>query len=315
MNAPIIAPKISKAGLYELPMSVYHGDCCDGFSVSGSGLIKIEQECPAKFWHQSYLNPAREEQNDTPAMAFGRAVHMLLLEGPECFKAHYVIRPEGLNFSTKEGKAWRDAQTAEILTADDAIKIAQMVAAITEHPQARRAFMDGLSERSLIWRDPLTGIWLKARPDWLPNSLPFVPNYKTAASARPDDWVKTAADLGYHQSAALTVDAMKSVLDREVVPYFVVQEKEPPYVVTVCMLQDTDIQWGRLLNRRALDTLARCLETGVWPGYASEAVECRLPGWTQTQLQREHEAGLFQDAALNLSRLSAQPPVALAEAC
>ena len=52
------------------------------------------------------------------AMAFGSACHAYVLE-PETYRNEYVVKPEGMTFTTKEGKAWRDAQTAKIISKKD----------------------------------------------------------------------------------------------------------------------------------------------------------------------------------------------------
>lgn len=285
--------KISSAGVYDLEMSLYHGDCAIGPSVSGSGLVTIEQRSPAHYWTGSYHNPKREEI-DTTAMSFGRAAHAWVLGEPE-FNKHFVISPYD-NFRTKEARAWRDEQTRTVIRVEQLDAIKAMAETILKTPLIQNAFLDGKPEQSLIWKDKETGIWLKSRPDWLPNKLQYVPNYKSARSSRPDDFCRAAYELGYHQGAALCIDGLREVLGwKNPSYYFVAQEKEPPYVATLIVMRDTDIDWGRLQNRRALRTLARCLDAGEWPGYAAGAVEIEMPAWAEKKLLDRHEAGEFQD--------------------
>jgi hypothetical protein len=58
---------------------------------------------------------------------------------------------------------------------------------------------------------------------------------------------------------------------------FVAVEKEPPYLVSVIRYDDEALAEGDRLNRAAIDTYARCMETGIWPSYVDEAVEIGLP--------------------------------------
>lgn len=307
-----------ETGLHDnVSMERYLGDLCPGPSISGSGLHKIDSRCPAVFWSDSYLNPDREPENKTPAKELGKAVHTLILEGMDAFNAAHVIKPQGIDYRTKDGKAWRDAQTRAIVDADDWVMIRRMWNAVMADPMAARVFTDGKPEQTLVWQDQATGVWLKSRPDWLPNKLTVIPNYKTAISAKPSEWSKQASQLGYHQSAALLIDGIKAVLGKDApveswededgmmmsrfantapVPYWVVQEKTPPYVVELFTMTPEAIEWGRLQNRRAIDLFARCLETKTWPKYTDKVTEIGLPAWAERTLEKRHEAGDFAEA-------------------
>jgi hypothetical protein len=65
---------------------------------------------------------------------------------------------------------------------------------------------------------------------------------------------------------------------------FIVQQKDPPFLVSVCQLEPEDIELGRNQNRRAVEIYAACKESGVWPGYDGIAT-CPLPGWARKQIQ------------------------------
>ena len=89
-------------------------------AVSGSDLVNYETECPAHafaFWRG---NPARIHNEPTASMTLGTAAHCYILEGAEVFHSRYAIKPEGLNFSTREGRAWRDAQEGRSIISFDA---------------------------------------------------------------------------------------------------------------------------------------------------------------------------------------------------
>ena len=285
--------KITTPGCFDIPIELYHSDCCVGPSVSGSGLVKIEQQSPAHFWHSSYFNPNREEV-DTTALAFGRAAHAWVLGEPN-FNQYFVVSPYD-NFRTKEAREWREKQSRTVIKAEQLDAIKAMHESILKTPLIQNAFKDGKPEQSLIWKDKETGIWLKSRPDWLPNTLQFVPNFKSCRSAHPDAFCKAAFGFGYHQGAALCLDGLREVLGwNSASYYFVAQEKEPPYVATLVVMKDTAIEWGRLQNRSALRKLADCLSSGKWPGYATGAIEIDIPAWTEKGLLDRHSAGEFTD--------------------
>lgn len=290
--------KITTNGLYDISMEEYHGDCCDGHSVSGTGLVKIEQKTLAHYWWDSYLNPERDPP-DSPALSFGRAAHAMILGEPE-FAKFFVISPYN-DFRTKEAREWKANETRTVITTEQLRQIRTMAKSIVAHPLLRNAFQDGQPEQSLIWKDAETGIWLKSRPDWLPREIQFVPNYKTARTGKPADWAKAAFDFGYHMGAALTLEGLKQVRGWDKATYyFVVQEKEAPYVVTPILIRDTDVEWGALLYRRSLRRLANALEKNEWPGYSDAVVEVMMPQYKETQLLARHEAGEFQEEVKNV---------------
>lgn len=308
---------ISEPGIYDISLEAYHGQPCIGPSASGSDLVRIENYSPAHYWVTSKLNPDYMIEDASPTLAIGSAAHALILEGEEAFKAATLIKPEGHNGATKAGKAWVEDHRAEIdagktvISHDQWLMIQEMAKAVRAHPLAAKALSDGRPEQSLIWQDEPTGIWLKARPDWLPNNSRFCPNYKTAVSAKPDKFAKAAFDLGYHMKAALCIDGLEraaGVFDP--VYFFVVQEKEPPFLTTVCVMKEEALDWARLLNRKAIDTLARCLEEAdrltekglpaslAFPGYTQQVVEIDMPIYIERTLDKRHERGDFTQTAI-----------------
>jgi hypothetical protein len=102
--------KITEPGCYLMPIEAYHSDCAAGPSISSSGLRQIEQESPAHYWAQSYLNPDREQEEDSEAFILGRAAHHLLL-GEGSFAQKFCVRPaEWSDWRTKAAQQWRADQ-------------------------------------------------------------------------------------------------------------------------------------------------------------------------------------------------------------
>jgi hypothetical protein len=80
-------------------------------------------------------------------------------------------------------------------------------------------------------------------------------------NATPDGFAKAIHQFGYHQSAAFYSDGIKAVYGHYPTHWVhVVVEKEPPHCVALYELPGEDIERGELLNRRAIDLFARCLE-------------------------------------------------------
>ncbi len=275
--------KITKAGVYDLPMSVYHGDCCDGPSISSSGLRTIELECPLEYWAFSYLNKNAYPQDDKPAWSFGRAAHCLLL-GDSVFEDHFVVRPEEWkDWRKKDAKEWRDEQIGKgksVLIPDELVLIEQMAAVLAKHPLSRD-LLTGEVEKSMLWKDEETGVWLKSRPDIIPTFDNVVVDYKTTTQrVRPYQLQQDITKYGYHMQLALMEDGMRILLGKDDLNIALVfQQKKPPFHVTWVEVTPAFLELGRMQNRKALRTFADCLEKGEWPGYADGIVQAHPPEW------------------------------------
>lgn len=281
--------KISQNGIYDIPMEVYHSDCCAGPSISGTGLKKLLSVCPAKYWGTSYLNPKRLPEKKTKALELGKAAHALVLGEPE-FARFFAILPFD-SLRTNEAKAWK-AKTEEegktIISAAEFETIQAMCAAIKKSPQCANAFIAGKPEQSLVYRDEETGVWLKSRPDWLPSNPAerLTPNYKTTINLHPEKFDMQAWSLGYEIGAALEVDAIRNVLGIDPLGVaHIVQEKDPPYLAECRIFPAEAIDHGRREYRKALRIFADCWakhiagkpEIVAWPGYTTEATYIGTP--------------------------------------
>lgn len=274
---------ITEAGIYELTDEVYHADPVPGGSLSSSGSRKLlPPSCPAKFAYD-----LAHPQPRKPAFEFGKAAHREVLGAGAT-----LCLVDAADWRTKAAREARDEATANgqtaLLPAEYQV-VQEMAAAIRRHPIAA-ALLDpdqGKPEQSMFWRDERTGVMRRARFDWLRDQVTasgrlLIPDYKSAVSAANDDFEKAAVNYGYVQAAPWYVDAAKAVTGCEdAVMLFVVQEKTAPYLVNVIELSSIAIDYGRDLNRQAIDIYARCTETGQWPGYSDGIELISLPGWVE----------------------------------
>lgn len=307
--------KITKPGVYDIPIEDYIGDCCVGPSISSSGLRELLPEsgsCPAKHWAFSPLNPNRFIDESSKAFDYGRAAHALALGEPE-FAKYFIVSPYD-DFKKNVAREWRDEQTRTVIKADDFETIKIIAAIQRRSTQCMRAFEEGKAERSLIWQDDETGIWLKARPDWLPNdpTQRFVAEYKTCLTIAPQRLSSDVFKYGYHVQAAMQLDAVRAVLGVEPLGIaHVCQEKDPPYLVELRMFTEEQIADGRFMYRRALETFARCLKTGDWPGYTQEPTYFETP-YRHAMMMEEMKNGLDRNAPPPDRSRSYQPHESLA---
>ena len=289
---------IAAPGIYEnIAMADYLGQLTPAPSISGSGLAEIDAKTPAHWWAGSYMNPEREPL-DTDALAFGSATHKYILEGPEAFNAEFRVKPQGMNFATKDGKAWRDnGDKRAIVTLDNYTKIKAMGAALHAKRGTHGLMTGTRAEVTLLREDGI--VWTKARPDMMNDRLRIVGNLKTCEDATEEAVRRRIDDFGgtYYVAAALCLDMLKALTGEDWSYVFVFVEKTPPYESRRVVLKPTVIEWGRMRYRRALAKFAHCVKTGVWPGYDDATIEADLPVWAEKRLQARHEAGDFSQEA------------------
>lgn len=282
---------ISEPGIYDISAHDYHRtEICIGPSISSSGLRALSI-APIKYWYNSPLNPNRPVEDEKAHFVLGRAAHDLVLDGVGWPDRYYVL-PKGFSraASVKQAAAIADADAAEargltLLKHDEHATVLAMADAISNHAISK-VLGRGKAEATIVWKDEETGVWLRCRPDFLPDAKKFIPDYKTTVSAHPDDFRKDVANYGYHQQAALYLDGLAAVFgvaERDF--YFIAQEKTAPYIVQPFALDAEAVEWGHRLNRKAIRTFAKCLETNKWPAYSDDFITVGLPHWQVAQLE------------------------------
>lgn len=286
-NAAII-PKVTEPGIYDLSNDQYHADPVPGGSLSNSGARKLlAPSCPAKYrYERDHGRPPKRD------FEFGHAAHLMVLgAGPE------IVVIDAANYKTSAAQEARDEARADgktPLLESEYLVVKAMARAIKEHPAAGPLFAagSGRPEQSLFWVDPEFKVWRRARPDWLPDpdgGRMILPDYKTANSADKDAVEKTLHDYGYGRQAAWYLDAVRMLgLAQQAAFVFVIQEKSPPYLVTVAEPVFEALEAGRFYNRQALAVFAECQRTDIWPGYGNdEVISVNLPPWALNRYYQE----------------------------
>jgi hypothetical protein len=277
-------------------------------ALSKSGVGILVDECPAKFWWQSPLNPAYEPERKKE-FDIGTAAHLIFLE-PDLFTQQTVIvegfTKEGkpsAGYATDDAKNQRAAAYAACKTPllkPELAKLEAMRAALMQHPLAKDAFQDGIAERSHFWTDPEFDIPCKARPDWHSIKRGYMVDYKTTSSAHPRDFSRKVWEHHYFVQQPWYLDGVKQTMDETPRFLFIVQETEAPYLVSVFELELSTAEWGRKYASKGKQIYARCLERGEWPGYRDPAhpdqdrmMQVELPSYAQSQLIDRDERDEF----------------------
>lgn len=259
--------------------------------------------------HGSELSPKHMRQSvlsgtDTPARKFGRAVHCRLLE-PDTFAKRFLIaKPccEPLKSGKRQGEAcglsashidivpktgegdWycgkhkpdTAEKPADFISQDEAIRIEEMVKAVYAHPSVALMRQHGGCEVSLVWSRE--GLPCKARLDKLivdakcPDTI--IDIKKLQAFAIDEESIrKSIANWYYDQQAHWYVDGVKRVLGVKANFVWVFMEDAPPYDVCPVNFGPRWRQLGEIRAEAAFRSYRHCVETGSWPGVASDIVD------------------------------------------
>lgn len=297
---------ITKPGIYSgVPIGLYHSqDICDGPSISSTGLRKIFSESPAHFYDTWSGNPDAEDSGDSAAFVLGRAAHHLIL-GEDDYSLLFIQRPEEIGDKPWQGnraecKQWLKDQSKAgrtVLTSEQVKAIRGMARSLAAHPLVQAGILNGQVEHSMFWKCPHTGIWLKSRPDVMPEGSGGFCDLKTTPSVATDDIKRSMADYFYPMQAALVIEGWRTLTGESEGDFvFAFVEKSSPYCVRFVVPPDEDLIRGERANFAAKEIFAKCLAEGVWPGPGENDAEyLSLPEWMQKRI--DYKLGLTDEAA------------------
>jgi hypothetical protein len=253
-------PKPIKDGIYyDMPPEQYYGS-----PALGSSKLKAFAESPLHYHKYA-------EMEDTPALAFGRAAHMYVLEGPEIFKENYVVMPEGMIRRGKDyDKLLERAEGKTIVNATEFQHMLGMREQLMNSEAKVYIEAEGAIEVSLFWT--MSKIKCKGRLDKLilrevlDTPMDLMIDYKTCASAEAHKCMRSISDYKYYLQEAHYGVGYHRLTKRDAEMLFIFQEKVPPY--DICLMKVSDgasplayEQHGKLIKK-----LGKCLKTKEFPG-------------------------------------------------
>ena len=263
-------------------------------SLSSSIIHLLCDSTPLHAWtHHPRLNPDYEPKY-ADYTDLGTIVHSLILQGSHT--AEVLDFPDWRTNASKDARqAARDTGKIPILKHKWANVLAMVEGVqrqLEDHKTAKNAFKNGLAEQSFRWH--ADGIHFRSRLDYVAQSMDQIWDLKTTGiSANPDVFGRQMFANGLDIQAALYRQAVRAFTESLPVFRFVVCETEKPYAVSVIqpdagvlMLADKKIEYAKELWKR-------CLDSGVWPGYAPVTHPAELPEWEEKRwLAREEAACL-----------------------
>lgn len=299
-----------KPGIYlKLDNDAYHA----GPGISKSGLWTIDQKSPAHF---RFPPPKSEESSQAIASKdLGTATHVAVLE-PERFEKAVYRGP-----NDRRGNKWTDAaefckaEKKTLLVADAYDSLLALRDAVHADAWLNNIITsgDGVNEASGYWIDPETGELCRCRPDRYRRDIRLILDVKTAASAHPDAFARSAINFGYHSQEAFYTDGWNACpgakrsrdkivpaesgddITREVKGTssaveafaFLVLEKASnatkfaaPFAFGVYELPPSIVDEGRAIMRKALNTYHECKKANRWPAYGEGVQELSFKRWS-----------------------------------
>ncbi len=237
-SVDLITPDLD--GLYRIDHNAYHA----GLGISST---RIKQALISWGHYEGTVD-------DTPALAFGRAFHVAVLEPAE-FPRQYATQPDLSGFGHPNSNIYRaekarfETQNAdkEVLKPETVEQIHNMTAALQKHPQWNkvRAYT---AEIMGITTDPETGLKFKCKMDLFGGAIVDV---KTTGCASLAKFQRSVLDYGYHISAAFYQDVIAMITGEKLPFVHAVVEKTAPFGVAFYAMSDEYLDQGRILWKAA----------------------------------------------------------------
>lgn len=264
------------AGIYpDVPEEDYHARRFGPRESLSSTEAKRVLKAPALFrYHRDHGQEARREFD------LGHVAHALVLGVglPVWVHDHDSLRSKVAREEVAEHRAAGEVP----IVRDDWEAMTALADSVLTHPVAGPLFEAGTPEQSIYATDSETGVWMRGRVDWTTQSEggPLLVDLKTTVSADPSEFSRSVVRYGYDLQAAWYLRIWQAITGEEPQFLHVLAEKKPPFLVSVVELDPAFLDGGDLYARRALDTYARCMESGQWPGYQTVSVGMVMaPSW------------------------------------
>lgn len=302
----------------ELSNDQYHADT---EHINGSGLWNILDRCPAAWRYKD----EEDEQSKALVFGTGSHTALLEPERFEAeyarmptkedFGAELLVTVSDMNSWAKErgikglsGKtkaevikiirstgepvriydeerlfAELNAKGRILLEGNDYDAIMQMRAVIHANSYYSSLLSGAYYEVSILGE--LLGEPSKVRFDCLTRGGDII-DYKTTVSAKPDEFFRHAARLGYFMKMAMQHDMFVAAYGhapRSV--NLLVQEKKAPFIPALIRLTDEQLRIGRIQLNGAMEIYKACKKANSWPGYSmgNPVIEMETPEWFKKQ--------------------------------
>ena len=219
----------------------YYGD----FNFVTNSQLGLLKKSPKAY--QDYRNG---EKKETQAMTFGRAFHLAILEPDKFYEL--VVQEPIVNKRTKDGRAEisefliSTKEKGQIaLSVADYDKVRIMQDELFANPKVMELLSGGVAEQVSAWEDPDTGVYCKAKADYVKSNM--VIDIKTTQDPSTTGFRSSSMKFGYDRQAAYYLDGFGK---RDFV--FIAIDKTRPHTIAIYQCSPEFIMGGMMEYKRLL---------------------------------------------------------------
>lgn len=263
--------KLEAHGIYkasELSNAEYHA--LEGISKSGLDLVN---RSPAHYKYPAPRVPTR-------FMDVGTAIHCAILEPEEFARKYMILNGIKTRTAPEYKKAAKVLGPELVLTETEGAEVTGMMEASKLNKQAQASLaIAGNAELSVIAKDPVTGIQVRCRFDWLTDCGDAL-DVKKTQDVRDDAFSKSVHNYRYHVQQAFYEDVYFWLTGERLKSFkFWAIEQKKPHSNRIINLDHEAVMEGRRAYRANLNLLADCIDKDVWPGIYQDEGIVSLPPW------------------------------------
>lgn len=220
----------------------------------------------------------------------GTIIHSALLE-PKTFGSLYAVEPEKIDKRTKAGKEQAkafadDAKGKTVISYQDNEVLQSILNYAYAHSQLKEILSDGAAEVTGFARvakhltDSGEGILCKSREDWLCDDG-YIYDIKTTSMMPTDDNIqKIILKYNYHFKAVHHLEVMRRCgVNAKGFAWIFISTHLPVKHIVIRKMGSAMHSFAYNMWREAIDTVAQCENTQIWPSYSESVQEIELPDW------------------------------------
>jgi hypothetical protein len=214
-------------------------------------------------------------------MLMGTAIHEAVLEGKS---PSYIVRPEGMNGRTKEGKEWKAQNAGKIiLSQEEDAGVRNAIKAVRENADVQY-LLSLCKQREIGIVHNYNGVEIKGRLDAHGQDeagKPIILDFKTTSDAEPESWGKKAFGLRYPMQSAWyqSLLALELGLEDPAAYFWLVVETQEPFDVAIYQPPEEALEIGRAQMNHCIEAYKSCVASGKWPGYGKGIIQLEVPPW------------------------------------
>ncbi len=239
--------------------------------VTSSELMDFKAS-PLKY---KWIKDGRIESKESAAMKLGTAFHLMLLEGEDVFKRHYIVGgpvnpATGATYGTetKKFREWveENAQGRDVISHEDLDRVKEMVKGVWGHADARRLLISCTMREAVLRGIEMEGLQCQCRLDGFDPVNGVLMDVKTTADI--EMFEVRARHFHYANQMAFYKAMIQKAGHKITSILLLVVETDAPYRCGVWSIDLRKLAMYEQENTALLAQLKDCIEEDVFPtGY------------------------------------------------